>query len=96
MICQHVPFPIESSREAGLQLEATNMALGRQMNDLVAESRPASSPCLCALTWSGRVPPSSSLISVPLTLSYGCMHTPYTDIHTTPSLVIVKTWKNIR
>ena len=50
MICQHVPFPIESSREARQQLEATSVALGRQMNDLVAGSRPASSPCLCALT----------------------------------------------
>ena len=89
MICQHVSFPIESSREARLQLEATSVALGRQMNDLGAGSRPASSPCLCALTVVGQHPPSSSLISVPLTLSQGCMHAAYTDIHTTPSLVIV-------
>lgn len=94
-ICQHISFPTESSREAGLWLEATSTALGRQMNELGVGSSPASSPCLCAPTPVGqRYPLLFSDKPSPHPLPR--VHSACTGKHTTPSLLIVETWKNKR
>lgn len=50
------------------------MALGRQMNDLVAGSRPASSPCLCAPRHLPGSISLSSLLGVPLPSPMGASH----------------------
>ena len=84
--CQHVFFATESSRERGLWVEPTYVALGRQMTELGAGSS-----SILSLS----VPPNGQAALTLLFLDKHSpphllrMHSACTDLHTAPSLEII-------